>query len=232
MILQDLSDPDLRRAIRGRRAAMVPVGSLEQHGGHLPVSADSDIVTHIAGLVAKRCDLLLLPTIRYGVSFEHAPFFNASITAITLRRLLADICVSLAENGIRKIVILNGHHGNQGAIRGLEDAVRRRSRGVRVMALSYWRYMGAEFDHAGFAETSLMLACSKRVDMKRAKRGLDAGKLSPARRVRISRMAGTNFIRATGNGIWGDPRKATRRDGQRMVSEIVQNISKTVSKLA
>jgi len=73
--IQDSFDPDLRKIIRTKKqTALIPVGSIEQHGPHLPVSTDSDIVTEVAKMVAKKCNLLLLPTITYGVSFEHAPF--------------------------------------------------------------------------------------------------------------------------------------------------------------
>lgn len=231
MRVWDFSDPALRKL--RKKIAMIPVGSLEQHGAHLPVSTDSDIVSHIADRVAERCGLLLFPTISYGVSFEHAPLFNLSVTPATLRRLLVEACVSLGENGICRIVILNGHHGNQRALDGVAAAVSRASRRrVRVFALSYWKFMGVEFDHAGFVETSLMLACSKKVRMGLAKKGLDPARLDKKQRARISKMAQKEFVRATRGGIWGDPTRATRRDGQRLITEIVRNLAETVSKLA
>ena len=64
---------------------MIPIGSIEQHGPHLPITTDSDIVTEVAKTNSRnRMDMLLLPTINYGVSFEHAPFFNLSIRDSTL----------------------------------------------------------------------------------------------------------------------------------------------------
>lgn len=233
MRVRDCSDPDLQRMIKKSKGALLPVGSLEQHGPHMAVSADSDIVTHVAERLAKKCNLLLLPTIQYGVSFEHAPLFNASITSATLRRMLVELCVSLRSNGISRIVILNGHHGNLAALRGIEGRIQRLSRGkIRAYALSYWRFMETEFDHAGYAETSLMLAASGIVRMGLAKKGLDPEKMTKSRRAEISRLAQTQFVKATGSGVWGDPTKATRKDGAKMVSEIVQNLAKAVSKLA
>lgn len=219
------SDPALRKIIKKRKAALIPIGSLEQHGPHLPVSTDSDIVSEIAKRLAKKCNLLLFPTIMYGVSFEHAPFFNLSITSKTLHSLLTELCRSLASNGIRKIIILNGHHGNQKALVGI------RTTGAKVHALSYWHFMKTEFDHAGFAETSLMLALSDSVQMSLARKGFDPAKLSPAQRRSVSKLTQTHFIKATKSGVWGDPRLATRDEGRRMVTEIVQNLAKTVSKL-
>ena len=68
-------DPDIRKSIiKKRQVAVIPVGSIEQHGAHLPVSTDSDIVTEIAKRITEKNRYLLLPTLNYGVSFEHAPF--------------------------------------------------------------------------------------------------------------------------------------------------------------
>jgi creatinine amidohydrolase len=228
----DLADPAIQKAAGKKLVAIVPVGSLEQHGKHLPVSTDSEIVTHVAERVAKKCGFLLLPTISYGVSFEHAPLFNLSIKASTLQTLLLEICLSLGQNKIRRIIILNGHHGNQDALKGIEQKVRRISKGkVRVIPLSYWHFMEREFDHAGFVETSLMLAVSKKVKMSLAKKGFDASKLDARSRSRISKLAKAQFVKATKTGVWGDPTKATKKDGSKIMSEIVHNITKTVSKM-
>jgi creatinine amidohydrolase len=233
-VIKDFSDPNLRRLAKNKRqVALIPVGSLEQHGSHLPISADSDIVTEVAKRVAKKCNLLLLPTITYGVSFEHAPFFNLSITAQALQKLLTDLCISLAQNKIYKIIILNGHHGNHKPLKALEGKISKISgKKVKVFVFSYWHFMKREFDHAGFAETSLMLAISSKVNMKLAKRGLIADRLSPKQRAKISKIASAHFIKATKNGVWGDPTKAAKKDGDRILSEIVRNITETVSKLA
>ena len=231
--IQDSFDPNLRKAIRTKKQlALIPVGSIEQHGPHLPLSTDSDIVTEVAKRVAKKCNLLLLPTITYGVSFEHAPFFNLSVTRITLQNQLVDICLSLVENKIRKIIILNGHHGNQKALSGIADKISKLSRGqCKVFVISYWYHMKEEFDHAGFVETALMLAVSDKVKMNRAKKGIVTDKMSLKQKSKISKLASTHFIKATKTGVWGDPTKATKRAGMMILSEIVQNIVKKVSKL-
>ena len=85
MIIRDQFDPDLRKMIKKKKPiAIIPIGSIEQHGPHLPISTDSDIVTEIASRLSKRINGMLLPTITYGVSFEHFPFFNLSIKKSTL----------------------------------------------------------------------------------------------------------------------------------------------------
>ena len=221
-------DPQLRDQIdREISVAVIPVGSIEQHGPHLPVSTDTDIVSEIARRVAKRCKFLLLPTIPYGVSFEHAPFFNLSIRSSTLRILLHDLCISLLDNNIETVFIINGHHGNQRSISNLKDKLQSESNGkLHVFVLSYWHFMGHTFDHAGFVETSLMLAISDNVKMNKARAGLDTSNMTDTEIKRINKIATRSFITATGNGVWGDPRSATKRDGQRILSEIVRNITK------
>ena len=119
--IKSLFDPSLRKTIkREKQIAVIPVGSIEQHGPHLPISTDSDIVTKVAKTICQKNNFLLLPTINYGVSFEHAPFFNLSIKESTLQRILLDLCMSLYENKIQTIFIINGHHGNLKAIKNID----------------------------------------------------------------------------------------------------------------
>lgn len=226
--ITEQSDPDIRKKISKKsQVAMIPIGAIEQHGPHLPVSTDSDIVTEIAKQVSEKNRYVLLPTINYGVSFEHAPFLNISIKESTLRAVLSDLCLSLLSNGIKTIFIVNGHHGNLKAIKNLDVKLRKVSKGkLRVFVLSYWHFMTREFDHAGFVETSLMLAISKGVNMRLAKKGLVTDKMSKKEIAKIGQIANKSFIKATKNGIWGDPREATKRDGDVILSQIVQNLRK------
>lgn len=225
MILADLPDPDLRRICARGRAAVIPVGSLEQHGPHLPVSTDSDIVTEVARRLCEGGGFLQLPTVQYGISREHAPLFQLSVGGRVLLDTLSDLIGSLAQNGIRTAFVVNGHHGNQKALSRLAGRIKRRLGGrMQARIFHYWRFMSVPLDHAGSVETSLMLAASERVDMSRAVAGLDPAALSAAELQRVSRLASRSFPSATGNGIWGDPTGATRERGQELLDEIVANL--------
>jgi creatinine amidohydrolase len=227
VVVKDQLDPDLRKIIKKQKAVIIPVGSIEQHGPHLPVSTDSDIVSEVARRVSEKCNFLLLPTISYGVSFEHAPFFNLSLKRQTLEQLLIDICLSLSSNDINSIFILNGHHGNQKALENLSKKINRLSKKkVRIFVFSYWHFMKHEFDHAGFVETSLMLAISKKVKMKRSQKGLITKNLSKREKSRLAKRASKSFPSVTRNGVWGDPTKSTAKDGKKFLAEIVRNIAK------
>ena len=144
MIIRDQFDPDLRKKIKKKKQiAIIPVGSIEQHGPHLPISTDSDIVTEIAFRLSEKINGLLLPTISYGISDEHFPFFNLSIKKSTLSRILEDLCESLIKNGISKILIINGHYGNLDSLKSFE----RKNNRKKIKIFSYWKYMSREFDH-------------------------------------------------------------------------------------
>ncbi len=222
-------DPNIRKSIIKKKqiVAVIPVGSIEQHGPHLPVSTDSDIVTEIAKKISEKNGYLLLPTLNYGVSFEHAPFFNLSIRESTLRTVLTDLCTSLLTNNIKTVFIINGHHGNLKPIKNLDMKLKKISKNkLKVYPLSYWHFMKREFDHAGFVETSLMLAISKNVKMKLAKKGLVTDGMTKQEIAKIGKLANQSFPKATKNGIWGDPRKATKREGQAILAEIIKNLGK------
>jgi len=228
VIVNDQFDPDLRKIIKKqKKAAIIPVGSIEQHGPHLPVSTDSDIITEIAKRVSEKCNFFLLPTLSYGVSFEHAPFFNLSIKEKTLEQILIEICLSLSSNNINTIFLINGHHGNQKALEKLSQKINRLSRKkIWVFIFSYWHFMKHEFDHAGFVETSLMLAISKKVKMSRAKKGLITKNLSQKEKSLLGKQASKSFPSVTKNGVWGDPTKSTVKDGRKFLAEIVRNLAK------
>ena len=221
-------DPNIRKSIiNKKRVAVIPVGSIEQHGPHLPVSTDSDIVTEIAKKISEKNGYFLLPTLNYGVSFEHAPFFNLSIRESTLRTVLTDLCSSLLANNIKTIFIINGHHGNLKSIKNLDVKLKKISKNkLKIFPLSYWHFMEREFDHAGFVETSLMLAISKNVKMELAKKGLITDGMTKQEIAKIGKLANQSFPKATKNGIWGDPRKATKKEGHLILDEIIKNLGK------
>lgn len=217
MTLHASYDPQIRKGLRRRSCAVLPVGSIEQHGAHLPVTTDTDIVTAISKKLADNIGAILLPTVSYGVSIEHAPLFQLSVKESTLYGQVTQICSSLEQNKIRDIFVINGHHGNQKALDRIKCP--------RVRVFSYWHFMERKFDHAGFVETSLMLAITDTVRMSLAKKGLDEESLSPVQLARARKTAAKSFPKATGNGIWGDPRGASKKDGAKILAEVIRNLT-------
>jgi creatinine amidohydrolase/Fe(II)-dependent formamide hydrolase-like protein/7-cyano-7-deazaguanine synthase in queuosine biosynthesis len=96
--------------------AILPCGSIEQHGPHLPLDVDYFDSVYLADKVAEACSSpkpFVLPPIPYGVAYHHEDFKGTlSISNNTLSTLVYDIGISLAKNGIKKLIILNGHGDN------------------------------------------------------------------------------------------------------------------------
>lgn len=98
---------------RRARIAVLPVGSFEQHGDHLPLITDTVVACVIAREIAAAYDLLLLPPVTISCSHEHAAWpGTVSISARTLYAVVTDIAASAEANGADKLLIVNGHGGN------------------------------------------------------------------------------------------------------------------------
>ncbi|WP_019874026.1 creatininase family protein [Sporichthya polymorpha] len=110
-LLTTATTADERR--RAARIAVLPVGSFEQHGDHLPLITDTVIACVIAREIAAAHDLLLLPPITISCSHEHSAWpGTVSISARTLYAVVTDIADSAAHTGADKLLIVNGHGGN------------------------------------------------------------------------------------------------------------------------
>jgi creatinine amidohydrolase len=229
-----MTDYDFKIILKKIKRAIIPVGSLEQHGAHLPVSTDSLIVEYLAKLLAEKVGAFVLPVISYGVSFEHKPMFNVSLHNSTLSTMLCDTCISLADNRIREIIILNGHHGNTGAIQYVPQEIHSKMptiMDVNIHIMHYWQMMTPDFDHAGEVETSLVLAIAPElVHMDRARPNSKNLSKSKAAFSSLTSAPGS-FPKITGNGVWGDPMKATASKGDKLIKEIIANLTKTIAEL-
>jgi creatinine amidohydrolase len=160
-------------AARAADVAVLPIGSFEQHGAHLPLATDTLIAAVIAERIATDYELLLLPPITIGASHEHADFKGTvSVSSMTLHAIVTDVAMSLGHAGVAKLVIVNGHGGNY----VLSNVVQESNIGERRIALfpqaEDWmdarRAAGMvtsnhEDMHGGEAETSILLATSPEV---------------------------------------------------------------------
>lgn len=232
MPISAINNTDFHKRLTKTRTAIVPIGSLEQHGAHLPLSTDSVISERIATLLAERLKCFVLPSVSFGVSFEHLPMFNVSLRNSTLSEILQDICVSLSAQGINLIIFINAHHGNSGVLQYVSQNLASEVRlNTRIYSIDYWSALRNGIDHAGEMETSLILAISP--DMVKIKDARpNSKKLSKSRSAYsvMTRSPGS-FPRITGNGVWGDPRRATKEKGHRLLKEIVTNLIQIISEL-
>ena len=153
--------------VRLARAAVLPIGSFEQHGGHLPLTTDTLVACVVAEALVHANELLLLPPITISCSHEHRGFpGTVSIRATTLIAIIEDIRESLRVSGIDKLVLVNGHGGNY-VLSNVALQANLQGRHVLVFPTSDdWRVArehagmvttNHEDMHAGELETSLLL---------------------------------------------------------------------------
>ena len=115
--LADLSGPEVADSLTPDSVVVLPVGAIEQHGPHLPLSVDTVIADEVASAllnaVGGDIDLWLLPTLAVSKSNEHlwSPG-TLSLSAETLLRVLDDLATCIAATPARRLVFLNGHGGN------------------------------------------------------------------------------------------------------------------------
>ncbi|MGE3859159.1 MAG: creatininase family protein [Nitrososphaeraceae archaeon] len=224
-----LSNRDIEQWKKKTDDVIIPIGSLEQHGDHLPVSTDSIIIEYLAKKVSEKIDSLLFPTIPFGISFEHEPLFNISISHHTYSNFLSEVCISLVKYGIKNITILNGHHGNIGCLYYISQNVNDKiASNANINFINYWNLLEA-FDHAGEIETSLILAInSKLVRMKRAKANTKEIVGSKIAYTSLTSRPGS-FPKITGNGVWGDPSKSSISKGRLMLENLTKSIVETIN---
>lgn len=175
----DLTTTDFTQLDLARTIAVLPVGAVEQHGPHLPLSVDADLVDGIvrAALphLAADTPVLFLPTLALGYSPEHAAFAGTlTLKADTVLRLWTDVAESVAASGVRKLVLFNAH-GGQVSLMDVAARDWRARLGMLVYSVSWFnlplrtpegedinaRFAPAEHRfgiHAGQIETAMMLA--------------------------------------------------------------------------
>jgi len=212
-------------------SAILPLGSIEQHGDHLPFSTDTLIVEHISNIVSIRSKAFLLPSLFYGVSYEHEPHFNISIDYHILVDFISSICQSLSMHGIKRMYVINGHHGNIGLLQyvGQNLSSKYAMNTDFFYFINYWQMLETGFDHAGEIETSIMMAIHPNlVNMDLAKTGLDTNGQESGSWYKLGTNMSINnpagFVKFTKNGIWGNPFNANAIEGKKMLSQIIEKI--------
>ena len=199
---------------------LVPVGATEQHGPHLPLGTD----TAIAATVAARSGLPVAPALPYGASGEHESFpGTVSIGTETLAAVIVELGRSACRFA-RRLVLVNGHGGNVGALRAAVALLRSEGRDVAWFPCGV---PGADA-HAGHHETAVMLALAPdtvRPDLAAP------GNTAPLRELMPAISAGS--VRdVSPSGVLGDPTGATAGEGAETVSVIVAALVTAVERWA
>jgi len=200
---------------------LVPFGSTEQHGPHLPLDTDTRIAIAVADRVAARHrDVCVAPALAYGASGEHEGFAGTLSIGQDALELVVIELVRSAGSEWRAIVLVNGHGGN---VEALSRAVMRLRGEGRAVTIWTPRLEGGD-THAGHTETSMLLALDPAV--VRLDR-LERGDPRPLAEILPALRAG-GLRAVTANGILGDPTTASGEAGEQFLAELVDSLDAVV----
>ncbi len=181
--MAELSWPEFQAKVAANVPVFLPVGATEQHGPHLPLNVDVILPTAVCAGVAARVGGIVLPTMPYGYKSQprsgggEAFPGTISLDGHTMSLVLRDIVRNLGRNGVKRLVLVNGHFENtwpivEGLDLGIRDLRHEGNADVVALRLEYWDFVrretldrlfpdgfpGTELEHASLLETSMMLA--------------------------------------------------------------------------
>jgi len=161
-----------------RRVVLLPLGSTEQHGPHLPLSVDVVIPTNFCRMISEKMECVVLPALSYGYKSQPTSgggqLFpgTTSLNGMTMINLVLDILNETYRHGGRKFVLVNGHYENEAFAIEAIDLFLKNAPDAKVLIISWWNqvsdelvdelfknagFPGWDTEHAGITETSLML---------------------------------------------------------------------------
>jgi creatinine amidohydrolase len=221
---------DADAALRRARVALVPVGATEQHGPHMTLDTDTAIAEAFARRIgdALEADAIIGPTLSLGMSEHHLGFAGTmNLRAPTLMALVQDVVQSFVQNGVRRVVLVNGHGGNLDPLRLVAREAGRD--GTAEVASIMWAILAADLihdraatpfhSHACDIETSVAMAIAPqvvladRIEPPAPPTGVEALAV-PRSRFDVP----VPFEHWTTNGAIGDPRLATKELGEEIVA--------------
>jgi len=227
MLISELTMTEFSRGLEKTRTVLVPYGSTEEHGSHLPLDTDTLQAFEVGRKLAKQRDIFIAPPIHYGVcrSTENHPG-TIGISTETLQALTVDIVSALYRQGLRNFILLSGHAGgtHMAALTDAGEKLLRRFDDLKIAVLTEYllaaragrQLIETEGDsHAGEIETSRILHSHPELVKGRAAEeypDFPAGLL-----VR-------NKQKYWPGGVWGDPGKASAEKGAQLEALVVREL--------
>ena len=239
----NLRAPELRALAAADAMVIIPVGSTEQHGPHLPVQVDARLAAEVARRAGERIArsqaVVVAPTLWCGLA-EHHMAFGATITLDfpTFHALVRGVCASILRHGFRRLVLLNGHGGNIKALDVIAGELKREL-GARVVSATYWTVdkVSNAFEeildeqpgvaHACEAETSMMLALEPDLVDRDAIARIEGCARNISGKGGLYRWRG--FEEMTESGVIGFPAAATAEKGERLLTAAAQGVAEALT---
>ena len=233
MIMEKMTMTEFEKGLGKTRTVIIPVGTVEEHGPHLPLSTDTIQAMELAKRVSQRMNVFIAPPLHYGFcrSTRCHPG-TIGISAGALRLIIRDIVRSLHLHGLRSFVILSGHAGSihMAALNEVGEELLEEIPEISIAVLSEMDLfldkgvlVETEGDsHAGEVETSMMLYIRPKLVKGRASKEYPA--LPKPILVRDKRKYWPG-------GVWGDPSKASRDKGEKMIHLAVDKVIDLIEKL-
>jgi len=234
MILDEITTPGWEGALRRSRTVIVPFGSLEEHGPHLPLGTDTFQAVEVCRLAAERAGVHLAPAVPYGVcrSTRNHPG-TVGLTTATLRAIAVDLVRDFHRHGMRNFLLVSGHAGKTHLLTLVDagEQLIEELSAIRVSVVSEYHEMMAagreivetdDDSHAGEIETSRIMALRP---------GLVDG-TAPAEWPRFPHaLLVRDKVAHWPGGVWGDPGKATPGKGRRLVELAAARLVELVREL-
>lgn len=242
--IYELTSPDVAAALARNPVAVLPFGSVEQHGPHLPCGTDTIAAELVAREVAARLDALLVPFGPYGVTPIHAGHpGTVSLSRHTFEALARDVCQELVRMGARALVLVNWHEGNTASLDAVATDLQDRLGATFVVAQACYVAQrlyaedGGELTHGGGIETLAVMAHDPALlRLERAgepARPAGAAELDEMRRGREVYGFVTDVDELAEDGWYGDPGWATsaRADGfaDQVAAEVVRLVERVLA---
>lgn len=139
MQLSDISWEQCAEYLAHDNRIILPIGATEQHGRHLGLGTDYLIAQDVARLIGEKTNVLVAPSLNYGMSHVHFEFVGTvSLSPATLTAVLSDIFQSLYRHGFRRVLVVNGHGGNQPALQSAAAILQNQFPDFRCKTFAWW----------------------------------------------------------------------------------------------
>ena len=256
--LPHMTWPEVEDALKRTDVVIIPVGSIEQHGKHLPLGTDSYGAIEVCKLIAQRAEVLVAPVVLAGLSSHHMGFPGTiTLTPETFEAVVYETALSLIKHGFRKILIYNGHGGNAVSV---ANVIQKINQTTPATALDLDKvqvprkeplYPPIPFDvHAGVGETSEALYLfGSLVDLSKAEnpvltfppemlRFIEISKTNPIfgevagnmgfRPLETGKKTSTREISNIGAVTTGDIKTATAERGRKQLEDFISAAAKFI----